>query len=248
MHTHATKHATNRVGKMIPKNCHILGNVLEILRFPSPISRFPSPKIQFSSPKIQFSSHGMQFTQIGILLSSMASRFLQQLSDFLQWLSAFSNGFPNFSNCFPIFLNGFPLSEKSKKIYLWQEVYKRLLFELCIFCHLLPKLCNTRLTIPTSHPTALKSCHLVGVIIRRSCCFGPCQPIFLFPGCSHPCSHAKESLQLSFVVLALFGWVLGLPVCQLAIQSRLHARPAWCDCNFVALMRSALYPLPQPAL
>jgi hypothetical protein len=70
--THATKHATNRVGKMIPKNCHILGNVLEILRFPSPILRFPSSKIQFPSPKIQFSSHGIQFTQIGFLLSSTA--------------------------------------------------------------------------------------------------------------------------------------------------------------------------------
>ncbi len=130
MCTHAIKHATNRVGKTIPKNCHILGNVLEISRFPSPISRFLSPKIRFSS-------HGIQFTQIGFLLSSTAFRFLQQLSDFLQRLSACSNGFP-------ISLNRFPLSEKSKKIYLWQEVYKRLLFKLCIFCHLLPELCNFR--------------------------------------------------------------------------------------------------------
>jgi hypothetical protein len=72
----------------------------------------------------------------------MAFRFLQRLSDFLQRLSAFSNGFPNFSNGFPIFLNGFPLSKKSKKINLWQEVYERLLFELRIFRHLLPKLCD----------------------------------------------------------------------------------------------------------
>jgi hypothetical protein len=143
MRTHATKHATNRVEKTIPKNCHILGNVLEILSFPSPISRFPSPKIQFSSPKIQFSSHEIRFTQIGFLLSSMAFRFLQQLSDFLQQLSAFSNGFP-ISNSFPIFLNGFPLSKKSEKIYLWQEVYERLLFELCIICYLLPELCSSR--------------------------------------------------------------------------------------------------------
>jgi hypothetical protein len=100
MRTHATKHATNRVGKTIPKNCHILGNVLEILRFPSPISRFSSPKIRFSSPKIQFSSHGIRFTQIGFLLSSTAFRFLQRLSDFFQWLSAFSNGFPIFSSGF----------------------------------------------------------------------------------------------------------------------------------------------------
>ncbi len=143
MHTHATKHATNRIGKTSLKNCQILENVLGIMSFPSPISRFPSPKIQFSSPKIQFSLHEIRFTQIGFLLSSMAFHFLQQLSDFLQQLSSFSNGFPIFFNGFPIFLNGFPLSEKSEKIYLWQEVYERSLFELCIFRHLLPKLCNS---------------------------------------------------------------------------------------------------------
>ncbi len=75
MRTHATKHATNCVGKKIPKNFHILGNVLEISRFPSPISRFPSPKIRFSA-------HGIQFTQIGFLLSSMAFHFLQRLLTF----------------------------------------------------------------------------------------------------------------------------------------------------------------------
>ncbi len=126
-------HATNRVGKTSLKNCQILENVLEILRFPSPISRFPSSKIQFSSPKIRFSSHEIRFSPIGFLLSSTAFRFLQWLSDFLQWLFAFSNGFLIFSNGFPIFLNGFPLSKKSEKIYLWREVYKRSLFELCIF-------------------------------------------------------------------------------------------------------------------
>ncbi len=144
MRAHATKHATNRVGKMSLKNCQILGNVFEILRFPSPISRFPSPKIQFSSPKIPFSSHEIQFTPIGFLLSSMDFCFLQWLSDFLQWLSTFSNSFLIFSNGFPIFLNGFPLSMKSKKIYLWREVYERSLFELRIFRHLLPKLRNSR--------------------------------------------------------------------------------------------------------
>ncbi len=75
MRTHATKHATNRVGKTILKNRQILDNVLGISSFPSPISRFPSPKIRFSS-------HEIQFTQIGFLLSSMAFRFLQQLSAF----------------------------------------------------------------------------------------------------------------------------------------------------------------------
>jgi hypothetical protein len=140
--THATKHATNRVGKTILKNCQILGNLLEILSFPSPISRFPSPKTQFSSPKIQFYSHEIRFTRIGFLLSLTAFRFLQQLSNFLQRLSAFSSSFPKFSNGFPIFLNGFPLSKKSKKICLWQEVNKRSLFELRIFRHSLPKLCD----------------------------------------------------------------------------------------------------------
>ncbi len=47
----------------------------------------------------------------------------------------FFNGFPIFLNGFPIFLNNFSLSKKSEKIYLRREVYKRSLFELCIFCH-----------------------------------------------------------------------------------------------------------------
>jgi hypothetical protein len=67
---------------------------------------------------------------------------------FLQQLSAFFNGYLIFLNGYLIFLNGFPLSEKSKKIYLRREVYKRSLFELRIFCHLLShsrsKLGNTR--------------------------------------------------------------------------------------------------------
>jgi hypothetical protein len=158
--THATKHATNRVGKTIHKNHHILGNVLEISRFPSPISRFPSPKIQFSLPKIRFSSHGIQFTRIGFLLSSTAFRFLQQLSDFLQWLSTFSNGFPIFSNSFRIFLNGFPLSKKSKKIYLWWQASKRLLFELLFFAS-----CSPSFVIPakqylrlTQHTPVVQLC------------------------------------------------------------------------------------------
>ncbi len=142
--THATKHATNRVGKTVLKNCQILENVLGILSFPSPISRFPSPKILISSPKIQFSSHEIQFIQIGFLLSLTAFCFLQRLS-------AFFNGFPLSPMAFqispmffPIFLNGFPLSKKSKKTYLWQEVYKRLLFKLCIFRHSLPELRDYR--------------------------------------------------------------------------------------------------------
>ncbi len=149
-------HATNRVGKTSLKNCQILENVLEISRFPSPISRFPSPKIQSSSPKIRFSSHKIQIFPIGFLLSSTAFRFLQQLS-------AFFNGFLTFFNGFLIFLNGFPLVEKSKKIYLRQQVYERSLFELRIFCHLLPKLCNFRynayISLNTTTPGVLRLAH-----------------------------------------------------------------------------------------
>ncbi len=142
-------HATNRVGKTSLKNCQILENVLEILRFPPPTSRF-------SSPKIRFSSHKIRFSPISFLLSSTAFRFLQRLSDFLQWLSAFSNGFLIFSKGFPIFPNGFPLSEKSEKIYLWREVYKRSLFELHIFRHSLPKLRNSRYN--TQHTPVVHLC------------------------------------------------------------------------------------------
>jgi hypothetical protein len=74
--------------------------------------------------------------KIGIFLL-LKSDFPHTKFDFLQWLFAFFNGFS-------IFLNGFPLSEKSGKIYLRRQVYKRLLFELHISRHLLPELCNSR--------------------------------------------------------------------------------------------------------
>jgi hypothetical protein len=54
----------------------------------------------------------------GFPISSTAFRFLQRLSTFF--------------NGFPIFLNSFPLSEKSGKIYLWQQVYERSLSKLRI--------------------------------------------------------------------------------------------------------------------
>jgi hypothetical protein len=54
----------------------------------------------------------------GFPISSTAFRFLKRLSDFF--------------NGFPIFFNGFPLSEKSRKIYLWGQIYKRSLSELRI--------------------------------------------------------------------------------------------------------------------
>jgi hypothetical protein len=127
--THATKHATNCVGKTIPQNHHILGNVLEISRFPSPISRFPSPKSNFPHLKSDFPHTESDLPKLAFY--------------FLQWLFDFFNGFLTFFNSFLIFLNGFPLSKKSKKIYLWQEVYERSLFELCIFHHLLPELLSS---------------------------------------------------------------------------------------------------------
>ncbi len=137
MRTHVTKHATNRVGKTILKNCQILENLLGISSFPSPISRFPSPKIQFSPPKIQFSSHEIQFTQIGFLLSSTALRFLQRLSDFLQRLSAFSNGFP-------IFLNGFHFPRNPRKSIYGEKYTKDCYSSFVFFCHSLPELRDYR--------------------------------------------------------------------------------------------------------
>jgi hypothetical protein len=126
-------HATNCVGKTSLQNCQILENLLEILRFPSPISRFPSLKIQFSSHEIQF--------------SSSAFCFLQRFFCFLQRLFAFFNGFPIIFNGFPIFFRGFPLSDKSEKIYLRWQVHKRSLFELHISRYLLPELCNSHYSV-----------------------------------------------------------------------------------------------------
>ena len=84
----------------------------------------------------------------GFPISSTAFRFLQRLS-------AFFNGFP-------IFLNGFPLSKKYEKIYLRRQVYERSLFELCISCHLLPELRNSRQLIAIHHTVlqVLKTCML----------------------------------------------------------------------------------------
>ncbi len=157
-------HATNCVGKMSLKNCQILENVLEILRFPSRILRFPSPKIQFFSPKIQFSSHEIRFSPIVLLLSSTAFCFLQ-------WLSTFFNGFPLSSTAFWLSSTAFwlssrafQLSKKSKKIYSRQQVYKRSLFELCIVCHLLLELRNFRYNTQ----------HALGCVPMGSLCFAQC--------------------------------------------------------------------------
>jgi hypothetical protein len=88
----------------------------------------------------------------------MAFRFLQRLSAFFNSFPTFFNGFPTFFNGFPIFLNGFPLSKKSKKIYPRRQVYKRSLFKLCIFRHLLPELRNSRFIVYISPTLPWSAC------------------------------------------------------------------------------------------
>ncbi len=130
MHTRGSKlHGKTRL-----QNCQILENLLGNIKiFPRLKSNFPPPKSNFFK---------------GFPFPSMAFCFPQRLSDFPQWLSVFLNGFL-------IFLNGFPLSKKSKKIYLRRQVYIRLLLELRISCHLLPKLHNSRYNVYISS-TVLK--------------------------------------------------------------------------------------------
>ncbi len=101
--THATKHATNCVGKTIPKNCHILGNVLEISRFPSPILRFPSPKINFPHLKSDFPHTESD-------LPKSAFYFLQRLSAFFEGFLTFLNGFPLSPMAFQISPTAFQIS------------------------------------------------------------------------------------------------------------------------------------------
>jgi hypothetical protein len=84
---------------------------------------------------------------------------------FPQWLSAFFNGFP-------FFLNGFPLSDKSEKIYLWWQVYKRSLFELRISRHLLLELCNSHYNVyisPTGTATAMATATPTARVVRSLC-------------------------------------------------------------------------------
>jgi hypothetical protein len=121
----------------------------------------------------------------------LLSDFLQKLSNFSQWLSdfhqrlcafrnafllsampfcfpqrlsAFRNSFLIFLNGFPIFPNGFPLSKKSKKIYLWRQVYKRSLFELCISCQLLSKLRSLRYYVYIS-PKNNECIHRIDIVL-----------------------------------------------------------------------------------
>jgi hypothetical protein len=105
---------------------------------------------------------------LGFLLSALPFYFPRRFS-------AFRKGFLIFLKGFPIFHDGFLLSEKSEKIYLRRQVYKRLLFELR---NSLP-LCSPSFviatcspsviiaTMPTSHPTKairMSRCKFGGII------------------------------------------------------------------------------------
>ena len=94
---------------------------------------------------------------------------------FPRCLSAFCKGFQIFLKGFPSFLDGFPLSEKSKKIYLRQQVYERLLSELrnssplCSLSFVIAARSPTVMiaTMPTSHPTKairMSRCRFGGLI------------------------------------------------------------------------------------
>ncbi len=123
-------------------------------------SKMPDPRESlgkywdFPSPKIRFFSHEIQFSWTAFC--------------FLQWLSAFFNGFPIFLNGFPIFLNGFPLSEKSEKIYLRRQVYKRSPFKLGISRHSLPELCNSCYNAYISPNTRCLDCPIPFCLIYDS--------------------------------------------------------------------------------
>jgi hypothetical protein len=103
-------------GKRISNTRESLGNIVKSLKYRD----FPLLKFNFPHTKSNFPHTKSNFSQ-------SAFCFFQRPS--------------NFFNGFPIFLNGFPLSEKSGKIYLWGQVYKRSLSELrisaknAIFCN-----------------------------------------------------------------------------------------------------------------
>ncbi len=91
---------------------------------------------------------------------------------FLQHFAAFHKGFLIFLKGFPIFLDSFPLSKKSEKIYLRQQVYERLLFELR---NSLP-LCSPSFVIATRSPsiiiTTMPTSHPTKAIRMSRCTFG----------------------------------------------------------------------------
>jgi hypothetical protein len=118
MRARGSKSGVKSKAPKLPENRESLGKIgiFFLLK-----SNFPHTKFDFLQRLSTFFN--------GFLLSSTAFCFFQRLSDFF--------------SSFPIFLNGFPLSEKSKKIYLRRQVYKRSLFELPISCQLLPELHNS---------------------------------------------------------------------------------------------------------
>ncbi len=91
---------------------------------------------------------------------------------FPRCFSAFCKGFLIFLKGFPIFLGGFPLSKKSEKIYLRQQISKRLLFELC---NSLP-LCSPSFVIAPRSPSVIiatmPTSHQTKAIRMSICKFG----------------------------------------------------------------------------
>ncbi len=91
---------------------------------------------------------------------------------FPRCFSAFRKGFLIFLKGFPIFLYGFPLSKKSEKIYLWRQVYQRLLFEL----HSSLPLRSPSLVIATHSPSVIiatmPTSHQTKAIRMSRCKFG----------------------------------------------------------------------------
>ncbi len=97
VHTHATKHATNRVGKTSLKNCQIL----ERMSWESWV--FPLQYWDFLHLKSNFPHLISNFPCMKSDLPKLAFYFLQQLS-------AFFNGFLTFFNGFPLSLMAFQIS------------------------------------------------------------------------------------------------------------------------------------------
>jgi hypothetical protein len=135
--------------------------------FPSPNPIFLTQNPIFFTRKLIFLNNFMSFLNgfprffdgfpafaFGFLLSATPFYFPRRFF-------AFRKGFLIFLKGFPIFLDGFPLSKKSKKIYLWRQVYKRLLFELrnslplCFPNFVIATRSPSVIiaTMPTSHPT-----------------------------------------------------------------------------------------------
>jgi hypothetical protein len=105
--------------------------------------------------------------------------FPRRLFYFPRRFAAFHKGFLIFLKGFPIFLDGFPFSEKSEKIYLRQQVYKRLLFELrnslplCSLSFVIATRSSSVIiaTMPTSHPTKairMSRCKFGGINISST--------------------------------------------------------------------------------